>query len=78
MLIAATGQSLAGPDPFHHGKWYVVTAGTKVGIWKAWVDMAHYVTNVRGNAHQSFKTREQAERWYETKKSQGLVMLLAP
>ena len=72
------GAFFAKPDPFHRGQWYVVTAGTKVGIWKAWVDMARYVNNVRGNAHQKFKTREEAEHWFEAKRRDGEVMLLAP
>ncbi|KAI0691561.1 hypothetical protein C8Q76DRAFT_698391 [Earliella scabrosa] len=75
---SAPAQYFADPDPYHRGRWYVVTAGTRVGVWKAWVDMAHHVTNVRGNAHQRFKTREEAMHWYETKKSEGRVVLLAP
>ncbi|KAI0706568.1 hypothetical protein C8Q76DRAFT_800976 [Earliella scabrosa] len=41
-------QYFAPWDPLHRGKWYVVTAGVRVGIWKAWVDMAHYVNHEDG------------------------------
>ncbi|KAI0694677.1 hypothetical protein C8Q76DRAFT_802912 [Earliella scabrosa] len=71
-------QYFADPDPYHRGKWYVVTAGIRVGIWKAWVDMAHHVTRVRGNAHQAFDTREEAMHWYSAKMREGRVVLLAP
>ncbi|KAI0711722.1 hypothetical protein C8Q76DRAFT_694569 [Earliella scabrosa] len=71
-------QHFVEEDPYHRGKWYVVTAGVRVGIWKAWVDMAHYVTNVRGNAHQAFKTLREAERWYDRQMREGKVVLLAP
>ncbi|KAI0710770.1 hypothetical protein C8Q76DRAFT_798301 [Earliella scabrosa] len=71
-------QHFVDADPYHRGKWYVVTAGVRVGIWKAWVDMAHYVVRVRGNAHQAFDTLQEAEHWYARKLREGKVVLLAP
>jgi viroplasmin and RNaseH domain-containing protein len=49
-----------------------------VGIWGSWVDMATFVEGVRGNVHQSFKSRAEAEDYYFYNKEMGRVFLLSP
>ncbi|OJT07896.1 hypothetical protein TRAPUB_1208 [Trametes pubescens] len=73
----ASYEHIAAPDP-HHRKWYVVTAGHKVGIWRTWLEMAEYVTGVAGNRHQSFKTRAEADGHYTYYKECGRVVIIAP
>ncbi|OJT14076.1 hypothetical protein TRAPUB_9372 [Trametes pubescens] len=62
-------------DPSHRGKWYVVTAGRRVGIWCSWLDMEDYV-DVKGRRFQGFITRAQAEHHYNLAKEEGRVRLL--
>lgn len=62
-------------DPRHTRKWYVVTAGLRVGIWKSWLAMEGYV-DVRGKRHQSYVHREEAEKDYYDAKRDGRVRLL--
>ena len=38
---------IAEADDDHYGKWYVVVAGLRYGIWPAWTDMARYVTSAK-------------------------------
>ncbi|KAI0654577.1 hypothetical protein C8Q70DRAFT_1058342 [Cubamyces menziesii] len=62
-------------DPAHRRKWYVVTAGRRVGIWKSWLDMEDYI-DVKGRRYQSFDTRGDAEHHYNLARSEGRVRLL--
>lgn len=62
-------------DHPHYRKWYVVTAGLRVGIWKSWLDMEDYI-DVKGRRFQSFLTREEAEHHYGLAKREGRVRLL--
>ncbi len=66
---------IAPNDP-QHRRWYVVTAGKKVGIWRTWLDISDYVNGVSGNAHQSFKRRAEAEEYYYGAKEAGHVFML--
>lgn len=59
----------------HYKKWYVVTAGLRVGIWNSWLDMEDYI-DVPGQRFQSFTTREDADRHYALAKREGRVRLL--
>ncbi len=68
---------IAPPDPAHN-RWYVVTAGRRVGIWREWTDMSHYVTRVPGNQHKLFNSRALAEaHYYGTKESDGVEVIFA-
>lgn len=68
---------IAPRDPTHI-RWYIVTAGRRVGIWHEWVDMAMYVTRVPGNLHRSFDTCAEAEAHYYGNKALGQVEVIAP
>ncbi len=59
----------------HHRKWYIVTAGLRVGIWRSWLDMEDYI-DVLGRRFQSFTTREDADHPYALAKREGRVRLL--
>nr|VWO96321.1 Hemagglutinin-like secreted protein [Ganoderma boninense] len=58
-------------------KWYVVTAGLRVGIWPSWTDAAPMVEGISGNVHESFKSRVAAEHYYYSNKEIGHVFQLA-
>lgn len=62
-------------DRPHCKKWYVITAGLRVGIWNSWLDMEDYI-DVPGRRFQSFTTREDADHHYALAKREGRVRLL--
>ncbi|RDX40230.1 hypothetical protein OH76DRAFT_1490463 [Lentinus brumalis] len=72
-----TYEYIAPRDPAHT-RWYVVTAGRRVGIWRDWLDMGDYVNGVPGNQHKSFKTRADAEQHYYGNKAMGNVQVIMP
>ncbi|KAL1942371.1 hypothetical protein VTO73DRAFT_6435 [Trametes versicolor] len=47
----------------HYKKWYVVTAGLRVGIWNSWLDMEDYI-DIPGQCFQSFTTSEDTDHHY--------------
>ncbi|TFK79957.1 hypothetical protein K466DRAFT_504722 [Polyporus arcularius HHB13444] len=59
-------------------RWYVVTAGRRVGIFREWLDCSDYVTRVPGNQHRSFATRAEAEQHYYANKALGNVQVVLP
>ncbi|TFK80098.1 hypothetical protein K466DRAFT_667831 [Polyporus arcularius HHB13444] len=71
-------EHIAPRDDAHTGKWYVVTAGRRVGIWRDWLQMQDFVTLVRGNAHKSFRSRAEAEAHYFDSKAAGRVWVIKP
>ena len=64
------------PDLHHRGKWYVVSTGTKVGVWKSYTRMAKYVNGKRGALDESAPTRDAAMRLYSELKDDGQVEVL--
>ncbi|KAI0746138.1 hypothetical protein C8Q76DRAFT_688985 [Earliella scabrosa] len=64
-----------GPDPTHRRKWYVVTAGLRVGLWRSWLDMEEYI-DVPGSRHAAFDTYELARYHYDLAQREGRVRLL--
>ncbi|RDX39729.1 hypothetical protein OH76DRAFT_1490871 [Lentinus brumalis] len=70
-------EHIADRDPAHT-RWYVVTAGRRVGIWREWPDMSDYVTRVPGNQHKLFNSRAEAEQHYYTNKALGNVQIIMP
>ena len=67
---------IAKADDDHYGRWYVVVAGLRYGIWPAWTDMARYVIGVRRSVHQSFDTRAEAEAYYYAHRDAGTLRRL--
>ncbi|KAI0744671.1 hypothetical protein C8Q76DRAFT_789167 [Earliella scabrosa] len=41
------------PDPQYRGKWYIVTMGLKVRVWKNYASIRPFVKGVSGAMHQS-------------------------
>ncbi|KAI0686905.1 hypothetical protein C8T65DRAFT_747186 [Cerioporus squamosus] len=70
-------EDIAPRDPLHN-RWYVVTTGRRVGIWREWHDMADHVLRVPGNQHKSFGTRAEAEQYYYGNKATGNVHVILP
>ncbi|KAL1941598.1 hypothetical protein VTO73DRAFT_7037 [Trametes versicolor] len=62
-------------DARHSRRWYVVTAGLRVGIWKSWLAMEDYI-DVPGKRYQSYEHRDEAEKDYYEAKRDGRVRLL--
>lgn len=75
--VRTIDEHIAPPDPTHN-RWYVVTAGRCVGIWRDWVEMSDYVNRISGNAHKSFPTRAEAEQYYFAQKNAGRVEVILP
>ncbi|TFK79971.1 hypothetical protein K466DRAFT_605719 [Polyporus arcularius HHB13444] len=73
----AAYEHIAPRDPTHN-RWYVVTAGRRVGIWRDWLHMSDYVNRVPGNAHKLFSTRAEAEMHYYNHKNAGRVEVILP
>ncbi|KAJ6625613.1 hypothetical protein B0H10DRAFT_622648 [Mycena sp. CBHHK59/15] len=57
-------------------KWYVVTRGKNVGVFKTWLEVAPLVTSVSGALHQSFPTEEEAWTIFEQERSKGNVKVV--
>ncbi len=74
---SAADEHIAPRDDTHN-RWYVVTAGRRVGIWRDWLHMSDFVNRVPGNAHKSFATRAEAEQHYFTAKNEGRVEVIMP
>lgn len=62
-------------DPSHRGRWYVVIAGPRVGIWKYWLDVEGY-TMVHGAKYQRMDFYADAKALYDRAMAKGRVMLL--
>ncbi len=76
-LTLPVDEDIAPPDPTHT-RWYVVTAGRRVGIFRDWLDCSDYVIRVPGNHHKSFATRAEAEQHYYANKALGNVQVVLP
>ena len=59
-------------------KYYVVTAGTEVGIFASYDEVILVTKGISGMYQVSFKSRTQAETFYAVNKKAGRVVLLAP
>ncbi len=71
-------EHIAVDDATHTRWWYVVTVGTHVGIWRAWLEMEEYV-DVKGCRYQSYDSYAEAFQQYELAKQAGRVrQLLGP
>ncbi|KAH9916109.1 uncharacterized protein BXZ73DRAFT_81182 [Epithele typhae] len=70
-------ENIDAPDPQHRKKWYVVTAGRQVGIFKYWDDCWMNVRGVRNNCYKSYKTREEAETAYDRQKKAGRLTVVS-
>ncbi|KAI0730667.1 hypothetical protein C8Q76DRAFT_792816 [Earliella scabrosa] len=68
-------EHLERDDPAHTGKWYVVIAGLRVGIWRSWLDMEGFV-DVKGSRYQFFPTFALADHHYKLARREGRVRLL--
>ena len=64
------------PDPQHRGNWYVVSTGTKVGVWKNYTRMAKYVNGKRGALYETAPTYDAAMLLYSELKNDGQVEVL--
>lgn len=62
-------------DPNHRGRWYVVIAGPRVGVWKYWLDVEG-CTTVYGARYQSTESYDEAIDLYERAKEERRVKLL--
>lgn len=51
-------------------------AGLRVGVWKNWLEMEGYVSDVDNSRHQSCSTREEALSIYSRAKDAGRVKIL--
>ncbi|THH18699.1 hypothetical protein EUX98_g8913 [Antrodiella citrinella] len=65
-----------GANPSHN--WYAVTKGTKVGIFKNWINCKPHVNRVRGSVYQGFSTRAEAKRAYDDAYIAGDVEVVLP
>ena len=63
-------------DPQYRGKWYVVSTGTRVGVWKNYTRMAKHVSGKRGSLYESAPTRDAAMSLYLELKNDGQVEVL--
>lgn len=68
-------EHIEAADSRYARKWYVITAGLRVGIWRSWLAMEDYV-NVEGSRYQSYFSWAEAEKDYFEAKAEGRVRLL--
>ncbi|KAH9911154.1 uncharacterized protein BXZ73DRAFT_82965 [Epithele typhae] len=72
-------EDIAAPDADHDAardcRWYVVTSGRRVGIYKSWEEAKVLVTGVRSNCHKSYAKREDAVRNYYAAKDRNEVVV---
>ncbi|KAJ7924846.1 hypothetical protein B0H13DRAFT_1976335, partial [Mycena leptocephala] len=59
-------------------KWYVVTVGRQVGVFKTWIEVSPLVTGVSGALHQSFPSEEEAQEVFAQAQSTGHVKIVRP
>ncbi|KAJ6499914.1 hypothetical protein C8R47DRAFT_268585 [Mycena vitilis] len=58
-------------------KWYVVTVGRDVGVFKTWIEVSPLVTGVSGALHQSFPSEEEAQAVFDEAERKGNVRIVA-
>lgn len=58
------------------GKYYVVSVGRQTGVFTDWNYVAQLVSGVPGNAHQSYKSKIDADAAYDGLKEAGLVRIV--
>ena len=75
-LIGLIEEHIAQPDRHHHGNWYVVTAGTRVGVFKRYPEVQRYTSGVSRAAYQSLQSHSEAVAMYGDFKHRGLVEVL--
>jgi hypothetical protein len=46
-------------------KYYAVAVGRSTGVYTDWDEVESYVCGYSGSAHKSFKSRREAEVWYD-------------
>ncbi|KAJ6593933.1 hypothetical protein B0H19DRAFT_1092925 [Mycena capillaripes] len=57
-------------------KWYVVTVGRDVGVFKTWIEVSPLVTGVSGALHQSFPSEEEAQIIFDEALIRGDVRIV--
>lgn len=78
LIFHVPDEHIEQPDPRHRGRWYVVVAGLKVGIWKSYIAITPHVVGVPFALHQSFKSWTEANAHYNSLKAEGAVRVLQP
>ncbi|KAJ7770212.1 hypothetical protein DFH07DRAFT_806089 [Mycena maculata] len=57
-------------------KWYVVTVGKSVGVFRTWIEVSPLVTGVSGALHQSFAEQEEAVESFNQERLKGNVRVV--
>ncbi|KAJ7096288.1 hypothetical protein C8R44DRAFT_812630 [Mycena epipterygia] len=57
-------------------KWYVVTIGREVGVFKTWIETSPFVIGVSGSLYQSFRSEEEATRIFAQEQMKGNVKVV--
>ncbi|KAF8161115.1 hypothetical protein B0H34DRAFT_673144 [Crassisporium funariophilum] len=57
-------------------KWYVVTVGRDIGVFRTWLEVGPLVKGISDALHQSFSTEEEAKRVFAQEMSKGTTKIV--